>query len=99
MLEGAPDGSVVRLCDEATIESARVTPPKGTRAWFRGHALEKFGAQVRSLNWDSIEFDVDCPPLRQGRNELEVRLLPQSPRQADPVVLRGVEVSITYGKS
>ncbi len=59
MLEGAPDGSVVRLCDEATIEAARVTPPKGTRAWFRGHALEKFGAQVRSLNWDSIEFDVD----------------------------------------
>ena len=46
----------------------------------------------------SIEFDLDCPPLRQGRNQLEVRLVAQSPRQADPVVLRGVEVSITYGK-
>jgi proteasome accessory factor A len=59
MLEGAHDGSVLRLCDEARIEAARVTPPRGTRAWFRGHVLEKFGAQVRSLNWDSIEFDVD----------------------------------------
>ena len=64
MLESAGDGSVVRLCDEATIKAARVTPPKGTRAWFRGHALEKFGAQVRSLNWDSIEFDVDGRKLR-----------------------------------
>jgi len=59
MLEGAQDGSVVRLCVEADVAAALTIPPRGTRAWFRGHALEKFGAQVRSLNWDSIEFDVD----------------------------------------
>ncbi len=59
MLERASDSVIYRLCDEAAINAALATPPAGTRAWFRGRALEKFGAQVRSLNWDSIEFDVD----------------------------------------
>lgn len=58
MLENAADGTIERLCDEETIARALTTPPPGTRAWFRGMALEKFGAQVKSLNWDSIEFDV-----------------------------------------
>jgi proteasome accessory factor A len=49
---------VCRYSQERSIESALATPPAGTRAWFRGHALEKFGAQVRSLNWDSIDFEV-----------------------------------------
>ncbi len=59
MLEGMQDTSVARLSDEMAITAALTTPPRGTRAWFRGHVLEKFGAQVRSLNWDSIEFDID----------------------------------------
>ncbi len=58
MLESAGDGSVFRYSDSTSIEAAVVTPPAGTRAWFRGRVLEKFGAQVRSLNWDSIEFGV-----------------------------------------
>lgn len=58
MLENGNDGSVCRYSQERSIESALATPPAGTRAWFRGHALEKFGAQVRSLNWDSIDFEV-----------------------------------------
>ena len=33
-----------------------VDPPRDTRAYFRGKALQKFSAEVRSLNWDSIEF-------------------------------------------
>lgn len=59
MLESADDSAIVRVCAEEEIASALSVPPAGTRAWFRGHALQKFGASVRSLNWDSIEFDVD----------------------------------------
>jgi proteasome accessory factor A len=35
-----------------------VDAPEATRAAFRGRCLQKFGAEVRSLNWDSIEFAV-----------------------------------------
>ena len=31
----------------------------GTRAYFRGRSLEKFGSSVHSLNWDSIEFELN----------------------------------------
>jgi Pup amidohydrolase len=59
MLEGGQESAVQRLCTDIEVTAALTTPPRGTRAWFRGHALEKFGAQVRSLNWDSIEFNLD----------------------------------------
>ena len=36
-----------------------VEPPAGTRAFFRGKCLQKFGSYVRSLNWDRIEFVID----------------------------------------
>ena len=38
---------------------AVVHPPAATRAYFRGRVLEKFGAAVRSLNWDSIELETE----------------------------------------
>jgi len=43
--------------EEEGILRAVVQPPSGTRAYFRGRCLEKFGASVRSLNWDSIEIE------------------------------------------
>lgn len=58
MLENAEDSVIERITTEDGVVAALTTPPEGTRAWFRGHALEKFGASVRSLNWDSIEFSV-----------------------------------------
>ena len=48
-----------RLTTEADITNAVAQPPEGTRAYFRGHCLQKFPESVRSLNWDSIEFVVD----------------------------------------
>ena len=47
---------VPRLTDEKRILRAMLEPPRGTRAYFRGKCLEKFGEAVVSLNWDSIEF-------------------------------------------
>ena len=59
LLERSEGGPVFRLSDAAAIDRALVEPPERTRARFRGRAVEKFGAAVRSLNWDSIEFQVD----------------------------------------
>ena len=44
-----------------------------------------------------LEFDVGCPPLRQGENELEVRLMKHASGEAGPVVIRYVEVDVRYG--
>ena len=59
----------------------------------------------------SIQFDLDCPPLRQGENEVEVRFSSYGPRGYGdkysahkghewnkPAVLIGVEITITYSK-
>ena len=59
LLERSEGGGVYRLSDGAAVDRALVEPPERTRARFRGRAVEKFGAAVRSLNWDSIEFQVD----------------------------------------
>ena len=49
-------GQVERLVSQDDVLRAMVDPPRDTRAYFRGKALQKFPDRVRSLNWDSIEF-------------------------------------------
>ncbi|MEC7842841.1 MAG: proteasome accessory factor PafA2 family protein [Candidatus Latescibacterota bacterium] len=48
-----------RVTTKEEIARATVKAPAGTRAYFRGRSLEKFGSSVRSLNWDSIEFELN----------------------------------------
>ncbi len=45
----------------------------------------------------SVEYEVDCPPLRQGDNELEIRLVTANRKGRGPVLLKGVEVLLEYG--
>ena len=52
-------GQVERVVSEETVCRALVEPPGDTRAYFRGKMLQKFAAAVRSLNWDSIELELD----------------------------------------
>ncbi len=52
-------GRTRRLVGDEGILRAVVQPPEGTRAYFRGKCLEKFGASVKSLNWDSIEIELN----------------------------------------
>ena len=52
-------GQVARVVSEEEVGWALVNPPEDTRAYFRGKMLQKFAAAVRSLNWDSIELDLD----------------------------------------
>ena len=49
-----------------------------------------------ALEGDSIEFQIASPPLKQGVNELEVRLVKSASERTQPVVLKGVRFSITY---
>jgi proteasome accessory factor A len=53
------------LVAEADVLRAVTTPPRGTRAWFRGSCLAKFPQQVVTANWDSLVFDVGRDPLRR----------------------------------
>ncbi|MCZ6632566.1 MAG: proteasome accessory factor PafA2 family protein [bacterium] len=52
-------GKMVRIVDDDEIASAMSKPPSGTRAYFRGLCLEKFGKHVKSINWDRIVFLLD----------------------------------------
>lgn len=44
----------------------------------------------------SVEFELGCPPLTQGENQLQIHLLPKSRKRREPVVLKGVEVTVAY---
>ncbi len=52
-------GKMVRLVGDEEIAQAMSSPPSGTRAYFRGQCLEKFGDDVRSINWDRIVFSIN----------------------------------------
>jgi proteasome accessory factor PafA2 len=52
-------GEIVRLTEESGILKATVEPPAGTRAYFRGVCLARFGEKITALNWDSIEFALE----------------------------------------
>ena len=57
LLEG--QGRTARLTREERIRRALVHPPPGTRAYFRGTCLTRFGEAVRALNWDAIDVELD----------------------------------------
>ena len=56
LLEAGEDSPVRRYASDKEVASALRRAPVGTRAQVRGRFLEKFGAAVRSVNWDSIEY-------------------------------------------
>ena len=45
-----------------------------------------------------LVFDLACPPLRYGSNELEVCLVRRTVSQPEHVVMVDVEVSLQYGR-
>ncbi|MCU1495330.1 MAG: proteasome accessory factor PafA2 [Acidimicrobiaceae bacterium] len=54
-----------RLVTPAEVEAAVTSPPRDTRAYFRGECLKRFGASIVAANWDSIVFDLGDDPLRR----------------------------------
>ncbi len=51
-------GSMKRLVTEQQVLDAVTTPPESTRAYFRGEALRRFGADIAAASWDSVIFDL-----------------------------------------
>jgi proteasome accessory factor A len=53
------------LVEASQVEQAMTHAPDSTRAYFRGHCLERWPDQVVSANWDCLVFDVGRGPLRR----------------------------------
>ena len=47
------------------IQAAVSSPPRSTRAFFRGTCVERFSDSLVSANWDSLVFDVGDGPLQR----------------------------------
>jgi proteasome accessory factor A len=54
-----------RLTTDREITKALSTPPRSTRAFFRGKCLSRWPDAVVAANWDSLVFDVGTDPLRR----------------------------------
>lgn len=61
----AAAGAVETLVDPTDVERAVSHPPHDTRAYFRGEAIARYGAQVSAASWDSVIFDVPGAPTLQ----------------------------------
>ena len=61
-------GLMRRVVTDQQIDYAIHNPPADTRAYFRGKSLDKFGPQVKSVQWDNITFDV------KGRSPVSVSM-------------------------
>ncbi len=54
-----------RLLTDEQVGEAVTTPPRSTRAWFRGSCLARWPNAVITANWDSLVFDLGTDPLRR----------------------------------
>jgi len=86
-------GRMRRLFSDQEIERATTAPPEGTRAYFRGRCIDKYGDAIVAANWDSLVFDVGedalkrvpmMEPLRGGRARVAA-VIDASPSAADLV--------------
>jgi Pup amidohydrolase len=58
-------GRMRRMFTDREVATAVRRAPEGTRAWFRGEALRRYGDAVVAANWDSLVFDIGESTLRR----------------------------------
>jgi proteasome accessory factor A len=63
-------GIMRRVITDEQIHHAIFHPPGGTRAYFRGKSLEKFRPYVKSVQWDSITFEMNGRQFPISMNNL-----------------------------
>lgn len=51
-------GRMQRMVSEDEVSAATEEPPEDTRAFFRGHCLDRYPESVAAASWDSVIFDV-----------------------------------------
>ncbi len=49
-------GHVERLLDDTAIEDLTRQPPPDTRAWLRGHVVERFSQQILNVDWSYVQL-------------------------------------------
>lgn len=54
-----------RLLQDHEIAKAEQQPPTGTRAYFRGQCLRKFGREIYAASWTSVLFDVGNTTIKK----------------------------------
>ena len=59
-----------RVVTDEQIQTAIHTPPLNTRAYFRGKSLNKFEDAIKTVQWDSITFEIKGKPVTVNMNAL-----------------------------
>ncbi len=59
-----------RVVTEEQIDNATRTPPMGTRAYFRGTAVQRFSEAITAIQWDSMTFTVNGRSIPVNLNGL-----------------------------
>ena len=86
----AATGKIERMTDDGEVDRAMLEPPADTRAYFRGHCIDRFRDAIVAASWDSLIFDTGGEilqrvpmrePLRGTRSHVE-RLLADAPDAA-----------------
>jgi proteasome accessory factor PafA2 len=58
-------GRVERIVSSDEVESAMISPPRDTRAFFRGSCLARYATSLVAASWDALIFDLDGQTLKR----------------------------------
>jgi len=84
-------GKVERIVTDEEIQKALYSPPRDTRAYFRGECLKRYPTEVFGVNWDSISFGLEDDSIKRvmmaeplkGTSEFVEELLDRSATAAE----------------
>ena len=96
----SPDDEIEVKVNQTNLQAAARHGPfyNWKRQEIEAQFWTRYPAQIVEVEqpWAHLEFEVDCPPLRQGKNELEIHLKTRSRNQGAPLVLQAVELLVAY---
>lgn len=58
-------GRVERIVSSEEVERAMISPPRDTRAFFRGSCLARYATSLVAASWDALIFDLDGQTLKR----------------------------------
>lgn len=58
-------GRIERLVGDEEIKQAMISPPRDTRAYFRGSCLARYASKLVAASWDALIFDLDGQTLKR----------------------------------
>ena len=96
--------SFEKFCPEDELEvllNGDLLSPNTDRSFFGDwtrHEWTQYPQGLADVTYSGgrLEFDLHCPPLQQGTNEIEMHLIKRTDQQDEALALRDVEVVIEY---